>query len=93
MLHELPEALAESLIRIGSEDFYPLDVVADAVEISRQTLWRWRSEGKVPAGQRLRNRRVLFSVPEVSAIMDYAFQLEPVDLETDPSQMKLFPKK
>jgi predicted DNA-binding transcriptional regulator AlpA len=93
MLHDLPESLSDSTVKVGSDDFYPLDAVADAVEISRQTLWRWRSEGKVPAGHRLRNRRVLFSAAEVSTIIDHAFQLEPVDLESDPSQMKLFSKK
>ena len=75
MLRDLPESLSDSTVKVGSDDFFPLDAVAAAVEIIRQTLWRWRSEGKVPAGHRLRNRRILFPAAEVSAIVDYAFQL------------------
>ena len=47
--------------------------------ITRQTLWRWRQEGKVPAGYRYRGRYVVFSPDEVEAIQEYANRIERID--------------
>jgi len=53
---------------IDGARFYSLQEVADQVSISRQTLWRWRQEGRVPKGHRHRGRQVLFSERELELV-------------------------
>lgn len=48
------------------------------VDVTRQTLWRWRHEGKIPAGHRYRGRQVVFSPDEVEAIQEHANRIEPI---------------
>jgi predicted DNA-binding transcriptional regulator AlpA len=48
--------------------------------VSRQTLWRWRQDGKVPAGRRYRDKQIVFSTEEVDQIRAHAERLEPVAL-------------
>jgi len=57
--------------------------------VSRQTLWRWRQEGKVPAGHRVRSRQVVFTPEEVTAIREYANFVEPIDASAR-NQLSLF---
>jgi len=52
--------------------------VLEQVPVTRQTLWRWRQEGKIPAGHRYRNRQVVFTPDEVEAIREYANRVEPI---------------
>lgn len=59
--------------------YYAAADVARAVGVSRQTLWRWRSEGKVPSGYRFRNGQVVFSEADFAAVRDFATRLIPVD--------------
>ena len=61
----------------------------EEIGVSRQTLWRWRQSGKIPAGQRFRDGRLLFSETEVEEIRDYANRLEPAETGKG-AQMKLF---
>lgn len=49
------------------------------VDVTRQTLWRWRQEGKIPPGHRYRNRQVICSPEEVEAIREHANRVEPID--------------
>lgn len=63
--------------------YFTADEVAERAEISRQTLWRWRQEGLVPAGRKYRRRRLLFSDQDLRAILDFAHRLEPVELGRD----------
>src|SRR5688572_23321989 len=56
--------------------------VAKAVGVARQTLWRWRSEGRIPAGRRYRGRHVMFTEAELEAIGRFAHRLEPVAAKT-----------
>jgi predicted DNA-binding transcriptional regulator AlpA len=53
--------------------------VLERIPVTRQTLWRWRQEGKIPAGSRYRGRQVLFSPEEVAAIEAYANRIEPIE--------------
>jgi excisionase family DNA binding protein len=58
--------------------------VAKSVGVTRQTLWRWRSEGRIPAGRRYRGRHVMFTEAEVETIGRFAHRLEPVPSKTAP---------
>jgi predicted site-specific integrase-resolvase len=59
------------------------------VDVTRQTLWRWRQEGKIPAGHRYRGRQVVFNPEEVSVIQEYANRIEPIDT-AEGEQLSLF---
>ena len=61
----------------------------EQLDISRQTLWRWRQEGKIPAGHRFRGKQVLFSPEEVEVILEYANRIEPIAGSSD-AQLNLF---
>ena len=63
--------------------------VASEAGISRQTLWRWRRDGKIPSGHRFRDRQILFTEEEVEQIRQYANKVEPL-ANTDADQMRLF---
>ena len=40
--------------------------IADQMGVRRETLWRWRREGKVPQGSKFRGKQVLFTEAEVA---------------------------
>lgn len=63
--------------------------VARELGVSRQTIWRWQKDGKIPGGLRYRDHRVVYTAEEFSVIRDYAHRLEPIDT-TPPAQLKLF---
>jgi predicted DNA-binding transcriptional regulator AlpA len=50
----------------------------DELAVTRQTLWRWQREGKIPTGQRYRGRLVVFGPGEVEVIREFANRLEPI---------------
>lgn len=59
------------------------------VGISRQTFWRWRQSGKIPAGYRYRDRRVFYTERELVEIRQYANKIEALNLAYD-HQLSLF---
>ena len=63
--------------------------VVEQIDVTRQTLWRWRQEGRIPMGHRYRNRLVVFTPDEVAAIKEYANRLEPID-DSGHRQLDLF---
>jgi predicted DNA-binding transcriptional regulator AlpA len=65
-------------LTIDGTTFYALAEVAGEARVSRQTIWRWRQEGKIPAGHVYRDRRVVFSDSETRAVLEYANRLAPV---------------
>ncbi len=79
---------------IEGVEYLSLGELADNVGVVRQTLWRWRHEGRVPAGHRFRDRSILFTAEEAQAIRAYAFRLEPAAGTTRmyPSQSQKAPK-
>ena len=72
--------------------YYKAAEVAAELGVSRQTLWRWRQEGRVPAGHRFRDRQVLFTESEVQAIREFALRVEPI-AAPNHSQLRLFPDR
>jgi hypothetical protein len=66
-------------LSIDGTTFYALAVVANEAGVSRQTIWRWRQEGKIPGGHIYRDRRVVFSESETRAVLEYANRIEPAN--------------
>jgi DNA-binding transcriptional MerR regulator len=77
-------------VEIGGQTYHTNNEVSEDLGITRQTLWRWREKGKIPAGLRSRNRQVLFTDDEVAAIEEYANKLEPIELGSTRQQLALF---
>jgi hypothetical protein len=80
-----------SFVLEGTTYFSAADVIRE-LRVSRQTLWRWRGDGKIPAGRRFRGHRVLYTADEFDAIREFAHRLEPID-GTPPTQLKLFRRR
>jgi predicted DNA-binding transcriptional regulator AlpA len=76
-------------VEIEGAKYYPASHVAESLGISRQTLWRWRQEGKVPRGHRLRGRQVVFSESDLEQVREFAHRLEPID-PGSRDQLRLF---
>lgn len=76
-------------VRIEGVDYVSASDAAREVGVSRQTLWRWRQDGKIPVGRRFRDGRVLFTEEEFAEIWRFANRLEPID-ESERDQLKLF---
>ena len=61
---------------IEGVEYYTTAEVVRVAGISRQTLWRWRKEKRVPQGHTFRSRGVLFSRSERDQIVSYANRVE-----------------
>ena len=66
-------------ITIQGRSYLTASDVLARIPVTRQTLWRWRQEGKIPAGYRYRGKQVLFSPEEVAVIEAYANRIEPIE--------------
>ena len=64
-------------ITVSGQKFYSATEVADEIAVARQTLWRWRNAGKIPAGSRYRDRQILFTKEELEKIRLFANMIEP----------------
>jgi len=64
-------------IEIGGTRYLTAADVARSAGVSRQTLWRWRTEGKVPPGLRFRDGQILYTELEASTVLAFAQHLEP----------------
>lgn len=69
--------------------YFLTEEVLEKVRITRQTLWRWRRQGLVPAGHRSRDRQVVFTSQELGEILEFANRLQPIISEPE-GQLKLF---
>jgi predicted DNA-binding transcriptional regulator AlpA len=70
---------SEMPIEINGLTYVTASEVVDKLDVSRQTLWRWRHEGKIPSGHRFRNRQVVFTPAEVKEIELFATRVDPID--------------
>ena len=76
-------------VQIEGITYFSATEIQQELGISRQTIWRWRQDGKIPAGYRLRNRQILFTATERLSIHEFANHLEPADA-VGSSQLRLF---
>ena len=67
-------------VQVEGQVYYTNSEVSEELGVSRQTLWRWREKGSIPAGLRYRTRQVLFKTEEVDAIRQFANRLVPIEL-------------
>jgi excisionase family DNA binding protein len=77
-------------VQVGGLTYYTNNEVSEELNVSRQTLWRWREKGRIPAGVRYRTRQVLFTAEEVAAIRKYANKLVPIEFGGGTRQLGLF---
>ena len=63
-------------IALDGSTFYSCSEVAAACGLSRQTIWRWRTDGSIPPGRTMRGRRVVFTAAELDVIRDYSSRAE-----------------
>lgn len=73
-----PEQTSPIPVTVDGTAYFTAADVARTVSVSRQTLWRWRAAGLVPAGRRFRNGQVLFDPAEIEVVRAYATQLTPL---------------
>lgn len=76
-------------LNINGATFITSDELAQELNISRQTLWRWRQSGDVPTGHRYRGRQVVFTSDEADVIREYARRIDPIGSDT-AKQLRLF---
>lgn len=84
--------LAAMPVEIGGKRFFTMGEVVDVAGVARQTVWRWKKAGKIPAGRRYRGREVLYTLDEMEGIYAYAHRIEPDDDRSEfQNQLSLFP--
>ena len=66
---------------INGIEYLTISDVAKSAGVTRQTLWRWRTAGLIPLGQKFRRRLVVYTAGEVASICDFANRLEKVEVE------------
>ena len=76
-------------LEIEGTTYVAVSSILEELDISRQTLWRWRREGKIPRGHRIRDGKVVFTQVEVDDIRRFANRIEPID-EIESDQLALF---
>jgi predicted DNA-binding transcriptional regulator AlpA len=63
---------------VRGDPYVPAAELCRTLGISRQTLWRWRQNGSIPAGARYRDRVVVFTEQEAEQIRDFAHRVVPL---------------
>lgn len=78
-------------VEISGKRFFTVTDLTEIVGVTRQTIWRWRRDGRVPTGRRYRGQNIVFTREEVEEIYAHAHRLEPSDVGDDVrEQLKLF---
>lgn len=73
---------------IDGINYYTTSEITGRLSVTRQTLWRWRSTGKIPYGHRFRDNQIVFTESELRVIEEYANKIEP--LPAASPQLSLF---
>ena len=76
-------------LEIEGTAYLSVSGLLEELDVSRQTLWRWRKEGKIPQGHRFRDGKVVFTGAEADEIRRFANRVEPIS-EANRDQMPLF---
>jgi predicted DNA-binding transcriptional regulator AlpA len=76
-------------IEIEGVSFLAAAEVVDMLGISRQTLWRWRQQGKIPQGHRYRGKNVVFTAEQFEQIRQFANRVEEIE-DLENGQLRLF---
>jgi predicted site-specific integrase-resolvase len=66
----------DPFVRIDGAPYFTLKQAAKVAGVSRQTLLSWRKAGKVPAGERRREIRILYDHNELEQVRQYASRRE-----------------
>jgi hypothetical protein len=66
-----------AMLEIDGVRYFSASELLIELGVSRQTLWRWRQQRKIPAGHRYRDKTILFTADEVELIRQYANRIEP----------------
>jgi hypothetical protein len=69
-------------LEIDGVSYFSTSELLVELGVSRQTLWRWRQQRKIPAGHRYRDKTILFTADEVELIRQYANRIEPTEKTT-----------
>lgn len=65
-------------VEIAGAEYFAAAEVAKALGVTRQTVWRWGADGRIPAGHRYRDRQLVFTRTEFDEIRKFADRIEPV---------------
>ena len=79
-------------IQIDGVRYFTAGDVTKEAKVSRQTLWRWRQEGRAPSGRRYRGRHLLFTEEELAEVVRFAHRLEPAGPATSAGPSLLSPQ-
>jgi hypothetical protein len=69
-------------IEISGTRFHTSGEAAHVAGVTRQTLWRWRSQNLVPTGRHYRGKTVIYTDEEVSAIVEFSHRVEAIEGNT-----------
>lgn len=67
-------------IEIEGTLYFTAADIHQELRVSRQTLWRWRRDKKIPLGRRYRERQLLYTSQDMVFIRGYANRLEPAQI-------------
>ena len=76
-------------LELNGNIYVPASELIQELGVARQTLWRWRQDGKIPAGHRFQGRKWFFTAAEAERVREYALRIEPID-PGPVNQLKLF---
>jgi predicted site-specific integrase-resolvase len=65
-----------ALVIKGSRYFKATEII-QTLGISRQTLWRWRQDGRIPLGSKYKDRVLIFTEQEAEQIREFADRVVP----------------
>ena len=63
-------------LTINGVEYYWATQLLKEIGVSRQTFWRWRHRGQIPAGHRFRDGRLLFTGSEADMIRRFATSVQ-----------------